>query len=77
MKIENSIHNPCTYGNDDCPRCKTNTHTADVGVMNNLGECSAGHKCSICKEESFFREIENDFNDGLKEWEDNIKELLK
>lgn len=25
MKIENSIHNPCTYGNDDCPKCNPKT----------------------------------------------------
>ena len=25
MNIENSIHNPCTYGNDDCPKCNPKT----------------------------------------------------
>jgi hypothetical protein len=23
--FENSVHNPCPFGNDDCPKCKTTT----------------------------------------------------
>ena len=125
-KSENTGFSVCPYGNDDCPICKTNTHTEkniilernkefesakeklsnvisdildyrgiyDCGknfeedvereiipviksFMNNNGECSNGHKCSICKKDAFLKEIELDFDlkfDSIMDSEATCKE---
>ena len=48
MTIENSIHNPCTYGNDDCPKCNPQTNKKEEKSKSDGFETGVAEKTEEC-----------------------------
>lgn len=66
-KERKSVHNPCPYGNDDCPKCSS-TQTDDW-------EKEFDRKISVTEEDSF---MDDGYDDcGLEVNWDNLKSFIR